>query len=158
MFEQPSYEEDGVIKDSRRIGIFFERGGLAQKYLRNMRWMDESTKKEYKNHLIYNRRRLDRVGYGNGGAQLLETYDDAGLIPQIENIFREVLIEETERELERKTDGMRDPLIKRQTLKNCRKCQNTVLAELDSKFREYYNFLLNEKVDAIPTTIFEYKV
>lgn len=146
-----------AITDSRRIGIFFERNGLAQRYLRNMKWMDENTKEEYIDHLLYRRRVRIPLGYGGGRAQYAEFREDKGLIPQIEDVFRKVLIEEAEREIERKTGDVRDPLIKKRISENCRACRNAVLAELDSKFAEYYTLLKNETVDAVPTGLFEYK-
>jgi Zn-finger domain-containing protein len=156
MFIQPNYEGNGLITDSRRIEVFFIRNGLAQRYLLNMKWMDKETKKEYKEHLLYKRRRREALGYGKTGLQYCEYQDGTGLIPQIEDTFRNVLIEEAARELERKTGGIRDPLIKKRVLENCRRCRDDVLTELDSRFMEYYKLLKFEMVDEVPTRIFEY--
>lgn len=119
--------------------------------------MDEETKKDYKDHLLYHRRRKEVLGYGNAGLQYFEYQDNTGLIPQIEKIFRSVIVKETELELERKVEDIRDPLMRKRTMVNCRKCQDIVLTEFDAKFREYYSLLADEKINEIPINIFKHR-
>lgn len=158
MFEL-ALEGDGIIKDSRRIGIFFERDGLAQRYLRNIKWMvDEGTKEEYKSHLLRKRRRLKKLSYGRSGMGAIEYFDENGLIPQIEETFRNVLIEEAKTELERKISGIRDPLLRKRISENCERCRQEVLNKLGEQFTTYIGLIESEMVDAAPKGIFGYKV
>lgn len=137
MFIPSSYEGNGVITDSRRIKVFFERGELAQRYLLKMRFMDKSSREEYKRHLISSRIIKERIGYGRGGVQYVEFINETGFIPQIEEKFRRILIAETE---------------------GCKERKEEALSKLNEQFKTYLGLIEFGKVDAIPSGIFEYKV
>lgn len=137
MFIPPVYEGNGLITDSRRIEVFFRRGGLAQRYLLKMGFMDEKSKEEYKRRLLVSKVRKERIGYGRGGAQYAEFNDGIGLILQIEEKFRNILIAETEGSKERSEEA---------------------LSRLSERFKTYQELIEFEKVDAITQGMFGYKV
>lgn len=151
MFIEPNWDGNGVIKDSRRIETFFQRGGLAQRYLLKMKFIDNNAKEDYLEHLLYGRRRAQRTGYDRKGARILEYYEKTGLVPQIKDIFRKVLIEELEQKIGKKLADIRDPFIRKRILANYKE-----LSKLDMKFNEYCNLLRYGIVDEIPITIFGY--